>query len=792
MKHTKRCLCYLLLALTITGMMFHSLSGAYADDSKGSTKADNAVQWKHVVFGQSTNKTNTITEDKSKGTVTITAGSEDGKNTGGKITDSHDGIAYYYTEIDPSKNFDISADITVNYFAKPKSDKQEGFGIMARDAIGADGDTDAFASNMAMVGGYKGAIQSAFRNDVKDKSGADAAMEGIHQYAERPANNKGITYKMVMKKTNTGYQVNVDNGAETIYYKPKFLEVLNPDKIYVGFFAARVASITVSNISFKTSDAATDPAGKIEPNVPIKPSISLSSRRASSKAGYDLDLLANVNGSLRIKRNGEEIYNGTIAGGSAYVKHVTLAKGDNTFDVIYSPDKSENITSSDSITAKYVVLYKNYGREVYVSPNGRPNSDGSMNNPTDLYSAVNFASTGQKIYVHGGTYNMTAPLKIERGNNGTKNKPIYLEAVKGEKPVLDFTKAGGGFALAGNYWVINGISITKTPSTGFKISGNYNVAQNVCTYANGDTGFQISGSSSEKIDKWPSYNLVLNCESHDNVDVSENNADGFAAKITCGAGNVFRGCISYNNCDDGFDLYSKLETGPIGAVTIENCISYESGTLSDGTKTKGDGNGFKLGGEGLAVKHVLRNCLAFGNNTTGITSNSDPAITVENCTSVDNGLANFDFSFFKNSKPEFTAKNNISFRTVKGAADNITDALASGNNYFYDGTVSKNAGGVKVLPSDFKSIAKPSSYARNKYGTIKIGDFMVLAANSKIQAGAKLLDFSKITPIPNGIKLNTESPVVHLGYILGIAAALVVLSTVIYVYDRKKRKNKTA
>lgn len=58
-------------------------------------------------------------------------------------------------------------------------------------------------------------------------------------------------------------------------------------------------------------------------------------------------------------------------------------------------------------------------------------------------------------------------------------------------------------------------------------------------------------------------------------------------------------------------MYSKLETGAIGAVVIENSISYGNGTLTNGRKTNGDGNDFKMGGEGIAVKHVLRNCLSF-------------------------------------------------------------------------------------------------------------------------------------------------------------------------------------
>jgi len=62
-----------------------------------------------------------------------------------------------------------------------------------------------------------------------------------------------------------------------------------------------------------------------------------------------------------------------------------------------------------------------------------------------------------------------------------------------------------------------------------------------------------------------------------NMDSRREDADGFAAKLTCGEGNVFRNCIAINNCDDGWDLYTKKETGAIGVVTLENCQAIGNG-----------------------------------------------------------------------------------------------------------------------------------------------------------------------------------------------------------------------
>lgn len=787
-----------LLSLT---MVFTFFAVPAKAENAGATK----VEWKSIVFGQSTSSsTNKVTVDSVNNTVIVEAGTADGNAAGGKITGSHDGISYYYSEIDPSKNFELSAEVKVNFFAKSKPDNQEGFGIMARDAIGTAGDTTVFASNMVMVGGYKGQVQSVFRNKVEDASGAGAKMEDTFKFGERPANDGTSTYKMTLKKTNTGYQVSVDNSEEKIYYRPKALEVLNKDKIYVGFFAARVASITVSNIVLKTSDVATDPAGIPEPKRGTIPALTLASINAATTSNYDLKVLSNVKGNLVVKQAGSEIYNGVVEANNIVMTNTTLTSGDNTFEMVLTPEAGEDVVNTDTVNVKYVVTYKTFNTAngaVYVSPNGKQDGTGTEDDPADIYTAVKFITPGQTIYARGGKYNLTSPLTIERGNDGTADKLKVISAYPNERPVFDFGKKSNGFTLAGDAWKIYGIDVTNAASTGFRIAGNYNIAEFVNTYANGDTGLQISGNASEGKEKWPSHNLVLNCTSYDNRDASENNADGFAAKLTVGPGNVFRGCISHNNTDDGWDLYSKLESGAIEPVVIENSIAYGNGILSDGTVTKGDGNGFKMGGEGLAVKHLLRNSLSFNNRSTGVTSNSDPAIIVENTTSVDNGKANYDFAFYQNAKPQFAAKNNISFRTKAGTADKYPEYLASDNNHFYNGNETVNASGKKVTAADFKSVVRPEVYSRNADGTIVVGDYMVLVANSAVQVGARLSDFSNITNTAkkpatvsdnanNGKVLPKTGSPIGLQTVAGVGLVLVVIGAFFVVFGKRQKFNK--
>ena len=105
--------------------------------------------------------------DTSKeGSVVIEA-----KEGAGKCTDDgQDGIAYYYTKLDAKNdNFDITANVTVNYFITKKApDAQEGFGIMVRDSNGTDGDSSIYYSNSIAVGGYYGQVNVFGRYGVTD------------------------------------------------------------------------------------------------------------------------------------------------------------------------------------------------------------------------------------------------------------------------------------------------------------------------------------------------------------------------------------------------------------------------------------------------------------------------------------------------------------------------------------------------------------------------------------------------------------------------------------------------
>lgn len=70
--------------------------------------------WKSIQFGQSTSATNNQTIVNEDGSAQLIA-----LEGGGKVTEDHDGITFYYTELDAAEdNFVLSADIQVLAFAK--------------------------------------------------------------------------------------------------------------------------------------------------------------------------------------------------------------------------------------------------------------------------------------------------------------------------------------------------------------------------------------------------------------------------------------------------------------------------------------------------------------------------------------------------------------------------------------------------------------------------------------------------------------------------------------------------
>lgn len=754
-------------------------------EERGSTlvklvKAEVDREWAFTWFGQSSNanlnKAEVLDSDNLRlklwSATFLPNGQIDAK--GGKFTTFHDGISFYYTPIDPAKeNFELTATFTVDAI-NPVPDGQEGFGLLVLDSLGGHGVNmvNHYTNSAGILATkFEGMVEGVKRTSkdtlgVRFVSGITPQVLGLgdsgiaqngrnvstaFSYETADLVKQGGVYTLTLKKTNTGYHV-VYNGVEHILYGADKLAALDPARDYLGFAAARGCNVTVSDVRLTFTDVKTDPPGREEPPVLVPLAARVDAASATGSPEYPLVFTANAAGKLTLTDDQGRVLAGPaeVAAGGYFRKVVRLKPGKNDFGVRFEVDPGFRPAPRSRIaeaSAQFVhtVYHRTYpGPVIHVTPGASAWGEGTRDKPVSLALALSFAAPGQTILLAEGTYRPRTSLVVERGNDGTPDRPIRLAAAPGERPILDFQFSTGGLQIWGSHWVLEGFDVTGTPGNvkGLQIAGHRNVVRNVQTYLCGDTGLQISGAASDPVALWPAGNLIENCTSWGNNDPAQNNADGFAAKLTCGPGNVFRGCIAYSNIDDGWDLFSKIESGPIGAVLIESCVAYRNGSLPDGSGN-GDGNGFKLGGDGIVVPHVLRHSVAFDNGASGITSNSDPAVVLENNTSFANRGANINLYGKGDGARQFQARGNLS---LKGGSSDVyreMPELASVDNYFWTGAQSLNSEGRGASADWFVHTDVKQVPGRKTDGSIDMKGLLVLTEKAAPGVGAKVSQLSR-------------------------------------------------
>ncbi len=561
-----------------------------------------------------------------------------------------------------------------------------------------------------------------------------------------------------IQKNNTGYFITYygEDGKVIGQYKdydPKALEKMDADNVYVGFFAARRARAAFSDITLTEIDPADDAAVEARTAEKITPSISIVSGGTANTENYTLSVVPNVAGTVDVYLDGDRVASGVpVVGEVRNDIPVTLpGAGEMLIEAILKPDPNQDLgearvleSTRNAASEIYVVYTTAYARrsELWVSPSGTPSGLGSRENPLNLATAAVYARAGQTILLMEGEYNFVDVLRIPHGVDGTPEQPIRMipDPEAKTRPVLNFKGLTAGIIHGGDYWYFEGFDVTGAANgqKGFQVSGHYNTLENIHAYRNGNSGIQISRyAGSDPVSEWPSHNLILNCTSWSNADAGYEDADGFAAKLTIGEGNIFDGCVAHHNADDGFDLYAKIETGPIGKVIIRNSVAYSNGILEDGT-IGGNGNGFKMGGSNITGKHELIDSYAFFNRSKGIDSNSCPDIVVKNSVSYNN--LRYNVAFYTNIEQDtaFAAQGVISFKDetissgdpsegdefkAKGSQDMA--AFQNESCYYWDGAHAVNSKGDVITAEDFVSLTF-KGVNRRKDGGIDLQGFLEL------------------------------------------------------------------
>lgn len=688
--------------------------------------------------------------------------------TNGKIADSEDGFFYYFTKVNPKEeNFKMSATFKV-VDVKDGPDNQTGYGIYATDIAGI-GSKDTKYFNSVSVGtfkltgnGYHGhgaRLTSGYTaynalNNVGDNRVLDAT-NVFSVKNEKDEVNVGDTFTYTLEKTEDGYVASMDGASEVIKFDGSTSIMKQEDgSICVGVMVARKVGVDISDIKFEKSKGT---AGK-EAVIVTEPTFKVYSGKTSSSEDYEFIGSANVAGALEV--DGEKL---EIEADKIVRVAKKLSKSANTISYKFTPNKDvENLTSYDAISGKLSVSLGGIGNEgetIYVAADGLNSGKGTSESPLDLQSALNYAKPGQVIVMKAGTYMPTADYVIGRSINGREDAMITLMAETPNSVIIDgsnIANSSSMISIVGSYWHVFGIEFTNGKAKGISVCGNNNIVE-LCTIHNvGNSGLQISRYAGEPNDDnmWPTNNLIKNCEAYDCCDPGRNDADGFAAKLTCGEGNVFFGCISHHNIDDGWDLYAKSTTGPIGAVTIENCVAYSNGflTTDDPSTMKvedfGEGNGFKLGGENMPGAHIIKNSISFNNAGKGFTSNSGPDVSVERCTAYNNSLNGKAYNVSLYTKTTnvkaWTVKGMLSVATngttvgEVGSSNGVIYSLRSDSNYFFDGAASYNSEGAKASEDWFEKTDVSIVPTRKEDGTIDMHGLLKLNAKAAPNAGAKL------------------------------------------------------
>lgn len=314
--------------------------------------------------------------------------------------------------------------------------------------------------------------------------------------------------------------------------------------------------------------------------------------------------------------------------------------------------------------------------DYYVSPTGS-GSAYSEAAPGKLTSTViNKLKAGDNLYLMGGQYDFQNSLSINR--SGTEGNMIIIQNYNSERPILDFRQEANksnGVKVGGSYLHIKNITIRYAGYKGIWLENSkYCILEGLDVYGCCNAGIQLRSGG---------HNMVINCDAHDNFDYQDKggNADGFADKQgdAC-PGNIYIGCRSWNNSDDGWDSFERVTNGT--PTVYINCIAWNNGPatfdLSNHPRATGvdknlscfsgkdlanfpnggNPNGFKVGGNGTKHNVELYRCLAVGHRKKGFDQNNNAGnMKVINCTAYKNDI---NYGFGNDYAYTLAVYNNIS------------------------------------------------------------------------------------------------------------------------------------
>ncbi|MCR4676646.1 MAG: hypothetical protein K5634_05395, partial [Sphaerochaetaceae bacterium] len=714
-----------------------------------------SYEWDFTYFGVSVGKDRNFLVSSGEGikdpvSLSSATFNEDGsiKKKGGKfVSDAPaDGASYYYTVIDPTTtNFYLQADVTVDQI-NPTLDGQEGFALMARDAIGDFGAGGSWMANLVSVTCAKlpspntsatigvRAYTGIYTSEASDQNQVASTLLGWYKNEEgNPIKVEvGKTYRVSLEKTDYAYiatQYDIDTnkviGSYTYYIPAKdneavsvksYSELNDPltfqeaNAAYIALVVARGLNATFSNIKFTTSSWKAE-NWKPQPTTYVDLTASVISSETTAGGEYNLVFRTNADGLADVYCADRLVAeNVPVEAGVQCRVSFEMPEEKADVNVKFTPDPEfkfsayEKLSSYDTVTFGMTVTQRSLGKDslIYVAVNGQEKNNGtSFEDATDLLTAFKYVAPGQGIILEAGVYDLSGVgITVSRGRDGSFENPIVVTTKDDGFATFDFGGTGSGMKLWGDWWYLSNINITRTADGkhGMQLAGSNCYLYRVNFYNNGTSGLTVSGDSKDTIEFWPAYNTIDSCTSMNNADKALEDADGFCAKLTTGEGNVFDKCISAYNADDGWDLFAKVASGSIGQVTIKNSLTYKNGYLmvKEGGTSKNfefadvycDNNGTLTFGKAVEMEAGNGNGFKMGG------SNLAGGHTLINSIAYENKTKGID----SNSCPDIKAFNCTSYNNGSYNIAMYTGNKSATTDFSANGVISFRSGDYKNQP----------------------------------------------------------------------------------------------
>jgi hypothetical protein len=424
--------------------------------------------------------------------------------------------------------------------------------------------------------------------------------------------------------------------------------------------------------------------------------------------------------------------NGTISSTTIYTRFIPTTIQSYADSIIVSGGSALN----QKVTVSGTGLPADAILGIFVSSTGSDSAAGTFTAPyLTLQKAIAAAQPGDTIFVRAGKYVNNKTISISSSGTSANYIALYAYPSDSVRPLFDFSSmiygsSNRGVALSGSYWHIKGLDIYRAGDNGMYTSGSHNIVEFCAFHENRDGGCQIGGGGA--------YNQFINCDSYFNFDDSTytsgvltpgGNADGFSPKLDMGNGNYFYGCRSWQNSDDGWDGFQ--ETVNDDTTYLTNCWTWKNGYLKDGVTrySSMNGNGFKMGGNGMVHNFIVSNCLSFDNYAKGFDQNNGTgSLTILNCTAFrNNGAASSYRDFYipgaMATGKQLILENCISYTNYVSATGPATKTIA---------TCSWSSGFTTPSASDFLSVDTTGvSGPRKADGSLPDIAFMHLATTSQ-------------------------------------------------------------